>query len=156
MRRNFFLVIFYLIFLTGCGFKIVKQSQNINYDIAEIRTSGDKKINYFLKNKLLFNSKKNGKTLISLDLNSTKIKTIKEKNIKNEITKYQILINVKIQIKQINTNELLQLEISKTGDYSVASQYSQTLSNEKQLIKLLADDLSNSILDEINFKLNDI
>ena len=156
MKISILSFVFYLIFLTGCGFKVVKQSENMNYDIAEIKTSGDKRINYLLKNKLLFSSKKNGKTLISLDINSNKIKSIKEKNIKNEVTKYQILINVKIQVKQINTDELFQLKISKNGDYSVATQYSQTLSNEKKLIKLLAEDLSSSILDELNFKLNDI
>ena len=37
---------------TGCGFKVIKKSELINFSIAEIDTSGDKKINYKLKNKL--------------------------------------------------------------------------------------------------------
>ena len=42
---------------TGCGFKVIKKSELINFSIAEIDTSGDKRINYKLKNKLLLYSK---------------------------------------------------------------------------------------------------
>ena len=35
--------------LSNCGFKIVSQSNLNNFDIAEIITSGDKKINFRIK-----------------------------------------------------------------------------------------------------------
>ena len=34
----------FLIFLVGCGFKVVNQSQISGFDIAEIVTSGDKRM----------------------------------------------------------------------------------------------------------------
>ena len=46
--------------------------------------------------------------------------------------------------------------ILKTGDYSVASQYSQTLANEKKLIDVLTDDVTENILNTIVLKLDDL
>ena len=40
----------FLLFLTHCGFSVI--SNNANYNILELITEGDKKINYSLKNKL--------------------------------------------------------------------------------------------------------
>ena len=57
----------YLIFftaLTNCGYKVVNQSDLNNFDIIEITTTGDKRIGYKIKNKLLFNSNKDQKKLL--------------------------------------------------------------------------------------------
>ena len=75
-------------FITGCGFKVINNNQLKEFSIADITTTGDKKINFNIRNKLLFNSKDNARKLIKIKLNTTKNKSIKEKNIKNEITKY--------------------------------------------------------------------
>ena len=46
-----FLILFLLFsLLSSCGFKVI--NNNIDYKIVNINTSGDKKINFFLKNKL--------------------------------------------------------------------------------------------------------
>ena len=45
----------------------------------------------------------------------------------------------------------------KSWNYTVAaSQYSQTLTNEKKLINVLTDDVTENILDTIALKLNDL
>ena len=46
----------YLIFFftTSCGFKVVNKSEIYNFNIKEIITTGDKRINYKIKNKLIF------------------------------------------------------------------------------------------------------
>ena len=106
-----------------------------SFDLTTINSTGDKKINYKIKNKITSYSKKNAEKLISIDLDTVKIKNIKEKNIKNEITKYQIQISTSLNFEEINTDKSGEIKISKTGDYSVAKQYSQTLNNEKQLIE---------------------
>ena len=46
--------------------------------------------------------------------------------------------------------------ISKTGDFSVEDQYSQTRSNEKNLINLLSNNLAAEISEVLKLKLNDI
>ena len=45
--------------------------------------------------------------------------------------------------------------VSSIGDYSVASQNSTTRNNEKRLIKILSNNLSEKIIREINLNLND-
>ena len=55
----------------------------------------------------------------------------------------------------MSKNEIF-FNIVKTGDYSVASQYSQTLANEKKLIDVLTDDVTENILNTIVLKLDDL
>ena len=45
--------------------------------------------------------------------------------------------------------------VAATGDYNVGKQNSTTRNNEKQLIKLLSNSLSDNILKKINSTLND-
>ena len=53
-------------------------------------------------------------------------------------------------------NDFKNITVSKSGDYSVAEQYSQTLNNEKNLIEYLSEDIAEEILGELALKLNDI
>ena len=144
------------LFLTSCGFKMINNNQLKEFSIADITTTGDKKINYNIRNKLLFNSKDNAKKLINIKLNTTKNKSVKERNIKNEITKYEIVINVKVEFNVLMKNNFKNITVSKSADYSVAEQYSQTLNNEKNLIEYLSEDIAEEILSELALKLNDI
>ena len=145
-----------LFLTTSCGFKIINQSELINYSITEIETTGDKRINYNLKNNILSSLKNDKEKKIALNIETQKNKTIKEKNIKNEITKYQISIAIKVKFKKINEDNFSFFEVLKSANYSVSKQYSQTLNNEKKLIDQLTNDLANKILEELIFSLNAI
>jgi len=146
----------FLIFLVGCGFKVVNQSQISGFDIAEIVTSGDKRINFKIRNKLFYNSQKNEKNLIKINIFSEKNKTVKEKNIKNEVTKYQIQINIKVSYSIINNLNNYEFTKTKTGDYTVTKQHSQTLNNEKKIINTMTENLADEILDELKIRTNDL
>ena len=143
-----------LILLTGCGFKVIDKRELLNFNIKEISTNGDKRINFELKNKLSDYNDTNSSKVIKIELDTKKTKSIKEKNISNEITKYQIkvLVNVKL-IKTDNTNNL-EFTIEREGDYVVADKFSQTLNNEKKLIRNITEKISESIIGEIINKLN--
>ena len=143
-----------LILLTSCGFKIIDKRELLNFNIKEISTNGDKRINFELKNKLSDYNDTNSSKVIKIELDTKKTKSIKEKNISNEITKYQIkvLVNVKL-IKTDNTNNL-EFTIEREGDYVVADKFSQTLNNEKKLIHNIIEKISESIIGEIINKLN--
>ena len=145
-----------LILLTGCGFKIIDKRELLNFNIKEISTNGDKRINFELKNKLSDYNDTNSSKVIKIELDTKKTKSIKEKNISNEITKYQIkvVVNVKL-IKTDNTNNL-EFTIEREGDYVVADKFSQTLNNEKKLIRNITEKISESIIGEIINKLNAI
>ena len=154
MKKIIFILIF-AILTSSCGYKVVKRGELANYDITEITSTGDKRVNFKIKNKLLLSSNRDEKKLISINLNTKKNKIIKEKNIKNEVTKYTIGINIEVEIKQIDKINFEKFSVSKSGDYDVSSQYSQTLNNEKKVTDLLTDKLSDEILNELGQRLND-
>ena len=89
-------------------------------------------------------------------METKKTKKVKEKNIKNQITKYQITISTVTNYTNVNNNVTEQFTSSKTGDFSVEDQYSQTRSNEKNLINLLSNNLAAEISEVLKLKLNDI
>ena len=138
--------------MSGCGFKVVNQSRLIDFKIENISTSGDNRIGYIIKNKLLSYPKIDGKKLITLEIDLNRKKVIKEKNIKNETTKFEISISAVVQYR---SDENGRFEISKKGDYNVASQYSQTLTNEKKLVKSLSESIAENIIEELILRTND-
>lgn len=140
--------------LTGCGFKVVQNSSFNNFSISDINTEGDKRINFSLKNKLSLASTESVNKLIQISLKTNKDKQVKERNIKNEITKYQIKITVNVTCTEISNGTEFEFSKSKKGDYSVSNQYSRTLSNEKKLVELLTNNIADQILDELKTKLN--
>ena len=155
MTKKIKYLILFLIF-SGCGFKVINLSEIKNYYISQINTSGDKRINYTIKNQLLISERNKNKDEIVLDLNTKKNKVIKEKNIKNEITKYSIEIIVAVKVTNFKLDELTEFKISNSGTYNVAAQNSQTINNEKKLIKLLSENLSDEIIKKLSTILNDL
>ena len=143
-----------LILLTGCGFKIIDKRELLNFNIKEISTYGDKRINFELKNKLSDYNDTNSSKVIKIELDTKKTKSIKEKNISNEITKYQIKVIVNVKLIKIDNTNNLEFTIEREGDYVVADKFSQTLNNEKKLIRNITEKISESIIGEIKNKLN--
>ena len=149
--------LFLFLFATvNCGFKVINESEKNQFSIQEIKTSGDKRINFKIKNNLLNYSKKNSQNILLIDLSTKKTKNIKEKNIKNEITKYEISLNVNIKFNLINSDTNYKINLSNKGSYLVVDSYSTTLNNEKKLIDNLIENISEKILKKISLKLNDI
>ena len=146
-----------MIILTyGCGFNIVKKIDLQDVYIYKIDTSGDTRVNFDLKNKLSLKSKNSDKKRISLNIETNKIKTVKEKNSKNEITKYLLTINLTIRIEDEN-KILKDVNLKEEIDYNVGSQYSQTINNEKEAVKTLTNSLVERIIQEISsIKVNDL
>ena len=157
MKKKILFSIFIIFLLTNnCGFKIVNNSEIYKFDVNEIIATGDNKINFKIKNKLIFSSKKNEKKLVDIYLDTNKSKEVKEKNSNNEITKYQISIASTVKVIELVSGNEIFFNIVKTGDFSVASQYSQTLANEKKLIDVLTDDVTENILNTIVLNLDDL
>ena len=49
MKKNLLFLLIFLIF-SGCGYKVVTlQTQKQNFQIVEIETTGDSKVNFYLK-----------------------------------------------------------------------------------------------------------
>ena len=138
--------------LVGCGYKVVDKSQGNSYKITEITFSGEKKINHKIKNKLLFSSSKSSENEFIIELNTKKIRSIKEKNINNEVTKYRLVITAKITYNILGKTSKGSFNIQRSGDYKVSSQRIGTLNNEKKL----SENLSDQIFEQISVQLNSI
>ena len=151
-----FLTLPLVLFLSSCGFKVVNQAETIDFSIAEITTSGDKRVGFQIKNKLVLNKNSNFIKKINISLKAIKNKIIKEKNIKNEITKYQIFIDVKVSIIEVNSLKKLEFTKSENGVYDVDAQFSNTIDNEKKLVEVLSASIAEDILDEIILLMNDL
>ena len=61
------LIIFPILFL-GCGYSVLNKTQNNNFNIAEISMSGEKRINYNIRSKLLFLTSENSKNILSVNI----------------------------------------------------------------------------------------
>lgn len=156
MKKKIILIFVLFTIVSACGFKIVNQDQLRNFNIEKIVASGDKRINYFIKNKLKINRNIENKKLITLNLNTKKTKSVKEKNIKNEITKYEIRILVDIKFTILGENKVGSFALVDTGDYDVSKIHSQTLNNEKNLIKILTENISDELNENLVTKVNEL
>ena len=145
-----------LLIITCCGFKVVNYSTLKNYNITNVETKGESKINFIVKNLLLRNSKNENVNNISMSIDTDLDKNIKEKNIRNEITKYQLTINSEVKLLNPTNNNEISFIIKKSGTFTVADQNSTTRNNEKQLISMLSNELAKEIIKETNILLNDI
>lgn len=155
VKNKIIVLILSLVIFSGCGFKVVKLSELNNFYINEIDTEGDKRVNYEIRNNLVSMTKNSEKKLINLRLNSNKTKTIKEKNIKNEIKKYELILNVDVEFRVMNDLVKKQFNVKTSGDYDVADRYSQTLTNEKKLIDILVEKIVSEIINSLAMR-NDL
>ena len=155
--KTFLIIILSLGLLSSCGYKVLDKSSLGNFNIIEFNSTGDDKINFFIKNKLknkITNSKKENEIII--DLQTVKTKNIKEKNINNQITKYEIIVVSTIKVNFINKNISEIIQISSSGNYDIVSNQAKTINNQDNLEKFLAEKISEKILNKLIILINDL
>jgi len=153
---KYFFIIAIVFLLTNCGFKVVDYSKLNNFKIYDIVTAGENRINYKVKNNIKVISNNNSSREIIINLFSVSKNSIKEKNNSNEITKYKLEINTKVDYKILNNNKTGNFEMLVSGDYLVAQKYSGTLKNRNQLIDNLTQKISSQIKRKLSTQLNDL
>ena len=139
-----------IIATSSCGFKVVKHAELFNFYIEKIETVGDARINFVLRNKLQQLGKDLSKNKINLTIKTKRNKTVKEKNSKNEITKYLITLNLELKVLN-EMNDIKIFSFTEQIDYNVNIQNSQTIINEKQAVKTLIDLSYDRIIKELSF-----
>ena len=152
--KKFFLIISLILFTMSCGFKVLDKSSLFNLRISEIQTQGDKKTNFLIKNNLqkTLNIEKEGDNYMVL--NTTKRKEIKEKNSRNQITKYQITISSTLSLNSLKTNEKKTFSTEVNGSYDVSNNHSTTITNQNNLEKNLAKKTSDLLTKQLIFIFN--
>ena len=151
-----FCLILIFIISSSCGYKVLDNQGSENFSITEIKTSGDNRINFKIKNSMIINSSESKAQSIIMELYTEKKKEVKEKNIKNQITKYQITLSSYVKLNLSENNKKEEFNIISTGNYQVSDKYSSTLKNEKRLIDDLTNDISDKIKKQINLIINDL
>ena len=155
-KINFLITVLSFLLITSCGFKIIDQSKLKNFKIQDIIVTGEKKINYKLKNKLLSQSNSANNRSIIVELVTSRVKRVNEKNINNEITKYQLEVTVNIKFYETNNKVPNNFTVVESGNYLVSKKYSQTLNNENKLIEILTERIANNITNNLVQKFNDL
>ena len=140
--------------LSGCGYKVVNKS-NGNYNIIEMTDSGETRINYQIKNKILYGSSKQSSNIFKLNIITNKQKQIRDKNIKNEVTSYNLTISTQVSYSGIGNPIKGEFTINQSGNYEVSSQRINTLNNEKSLTETLTNNIIEKIKSELNSIVND-
>ena len=149
-----FVLLLLIILLSNCGFKVVTKDDFGDYKVKEILTTGDSRISFDLKKKLINNSSEYSQNLIRVNMNVKKTKEIKEKNIQNEITKYTIKLSASSKIEEINQDKDFSITESVSADYNVEDQFIKTRNNERKIIKSLTNNLSDQIINSIKSELH--
>lgn len=145
-------ILIIIIFLSGCGFKPLAMDSINNISLMKLDMTGNKVINFKISNylKQTLNYNKNNPTKIVVKINSKKERSIKEKNNKNEITKYNLEIISKVIVYVLEENQEFSFTIKKLNEYKVDDQYSNTIQNEKkatsEIIKILSQEITKNIL----------
>ena len=144
-----------LTLLNSCGYKIKNTSLKNNFNITDISSTGQTRINYDIKNKLFLSNNSQSQNLLTLNLVTQKNKTIKNKNENNEISDYQLTIQSDVTLNFMNQIKNETFTVSETGSYKVSKYRINTLNNEKKLIVLMSENIAKKILTKINNFIND-
>ncbi len=154
IRIILFLII--LIITIQCGFKPIDTTFS-PMNIKGVEMEGYNKVNFFIKNDLL-NKMRNSTQSdpVNIKITTDRKKEISEKNIRNEITKYRIILETKIEINKVNQGKLSEFDISTRGDYRVETSSINTAKNLNNLERKLSDEISNKIKQKLFFLNNDL
>jgi hypothetical protein len=122
---------------------------------VELDMKGNKIINFKISSylKQTLNFKKNNLTKIKVSINTEKKRDIKEKNNKNEITKYNLTISSNVEIYILEADKKITFTVTKVNEYKVDDQYSVTIQNEKRASNEIINVLSQDIVKNILFKI---
>lgn len=155
MIKNLLLLASLTLFVQ-CGFKPVDTSLS-SLNVKSVDIKGYNKVNFFIKNDLMNKiSDAESKLPIDIKIITKRKKEVSEKNIRNEITKYKITFNTKIEVKKTNLEKLKVFNVSASGNYRVETSSIQTSKNLNNLEKKLSNEISKEIKQKLFFLSNDL
>ena len=145
MRKKILIIISFLI-LSQCGYSVVNFNDLKQFNIESFNLEGENRLNRLIKKNIKYYSKDQSSNIFKINIKTLKKKEILEKNIKNEIVRYQITINTNIEIYDLRTAKLVKKSFSEQGNFFVADKNIDSRNNEKKLIENLIENLSEKII----------
>ena len=146
MFKNIYLIILVFILTTQCGYQVVNQKDLRQFYIKSIELEGEKILNHKIKKNVLFYSKESNNNVFNVKIKTNKTKSIIEKNIKNEIVKYQIDISSNVEFYNFETGVLFTNTFSERGSFNVGNKNIDTRNSEKKLVEDLTEKISKKII----------
>ena len=150
------ILIISLFSLNHCGFKVVKYSEDKNYNVINFEDAGNNNINYTIQRNLVRTH--NNQNLFDLNISIETIlnKNIKEKDISNKVTKYELIVLSKVKILVIDKNKEYEFSISDKGELKASSKINKLKYDENVILLRLANNISKQIDRKITTFLNDL
>ena len=158
MKNNIKIVsiLFFLLMLTSCGFKpILQKSNNLVY-INNVKIFGEQRIAYILKNKILLISSVNSKNKYDVEIKITKKKSNKIKNEKGKIMRYDVTISADLKLINLDSGEIINNIFIEKSDYNIGNNHSDTINNEKSIIKNIVQGLAENIINFIKLSMRNL
>ena len=142
--------------LNHCGFKVVKYGEDKNYNVVNFEDVGNNNINYTIQRNLVRTH--NNQNLFDLNIRIESIlnKNIKEKDISNKVTKYELFVVSKVNILVVDKNKEYEFTISDKGELKASSKINKLKYDENIILLRLANNISNQIDRKITSLLNDL
>ena len=145
MLKKKIIIILTLIFFTGCEYKPFFSSFNkLNYKIIKSELTGDKKLNKFLVENLIRDSKKNSSEIVNIKISTKYTKSIVAKDAAGNVTDYQAIA---ITTFLINRNETSKTFIvnEKFNFQKMTDKYEEK-NYERNIKKNLANSISEKLI----------
>ena len=145
-----FIFIISVFLLTSCSYKPIFSEKNYNFEINEIKYSGEKQINNSIKNKinLIKKNESQNKKRYDLSINSYKEKLIVSKDSKGDPLKFELIVTTDYKVNY-NNILLLNKTISKNNIYNNDTDKFKLEQNEKIIVENLTEKISEIIISSI-------
>jgi len=139
-----------IIFLvTSCSYQKMNSIDQKKFFIQEFEIDGDTRESFIIQKKIQRFSNKDSANKIKILIKLTKNKTIKEKNIQNKVTKYNLSLLADVKIVELNTTNEIKRTFVANQTYDVDDNYSNTVNNSKAANNRLIDKIVDEILDQL-------
>ena len=145
------LVIGFLILISNssCSYQKINSMDQKSFYIKEFDVVGDARESFIIQKKIQRFSNKDSNNKIKLVIELKKSETIKEKNIQNKVTKYNLALSADVTILDLVTTNKIFRSFNAVQTYNVEDSYSNTVNNSKEANNLLIESIANEILDQL-------
>ncbi len=134
---------------TSCTYQKMNSMDQKKFDIQEFEITGETRETFIIQKKIQRFSNKDSKNKIKITIDLKKDKTIKEKNIQNKVTKYNLALSADVKIIDLVTSNEIRRNFTSNKSYNVEDSYTNTVNNSKEANNSLIDTIANEILDQL-------
>ncbi len=138
-----------LFLVSSCSYQKMNSVDQKKFNIKEFEVTGDSRESFVIKKKIQRFSNKNSENKIKILIELKKNKSIKEKNIQNKVTKYNVSLSANVKIIELDTNKEIKRSFTANETYSVEDSYSNTINNSKEANNSLIERIVDEILDQL-------